>query len=133
MLLLEWHPSRRFLSLAHDLHLDAFCSDVVEHELGARGTLGVYPSSDTNLDIFEVLARLDGIIALEEVSQIGCDIEFVGVGIGTLGLSQLLDFAASDLIVLLGLVTTLNIEVRCVVERMHVRWGSNCFLPLQQR
>lgn len=106
VLLLEWYVSCYFLSLAHDLHLDAFCSDVVEHELGARDTLGVYSSSDTNFDIFEVLARLDGFIALQKVSQIGCDVEFVGVGIGSLGLSQLLDLAASDLVVLLGLVTT---------------------------
>lgn len=59
VLLLEWNLSSRLLGLTHDLNLDSLCSDVVEDKLGTSGAFGVYSSSHTNLDIFEMLARLD--------------------------------------------------------------------------
>lgn len=104
VLLLERDLSGRFLSLAHDLDLDSFCSNIIEDQLGTRSALGVYPSSQTDLDILEVLAGLDRLIALEEVSQIGGDFEFVRVRSWSLALAQLLDLATSDFVVLLCLV-----------------------------
>ena len=49
-----------------DLDLDALATDVVEHELGPRGSLGVYPASDPDLDILSMFACLEGGIFLQE-------------------------------------------------------------------
>ena len=67
MLLLERDVPSCFLSLTHNLNLDTLCSDVVEHQLGARDPLGVDPASDADLDIFEVLASLERLILWEEL------------------------------------------------------------------
>lgn len=120
VLLLEWNIPSRFLSLAHDLALDPFCSDIVEDQLGAGGALGVYPPPDTNLDILEMLASLDGTIAVKEVSEVCCDVEFVGIRIGSLALAQLLDLAASDFVILLPLISQLILPDCCPLD---VRWA----------
>lgn len=49
-----------------------------------------------------MLARLDFLVLLEEVSQVGCYLELVWIGIGLVALAKLLDLAGSDLEVLLG-------------------------------
>lgn len=59
MLLLERDLPSRFLSLTHNLDFDSFSSDIVENQFGTGSALGVYPSSQANLDILEVLASLD--------------------------------------------------------------------------
>jgi len=102
MLVLEGRFSCRFLSLTHYLHLDPLGADIVEHQLGAGGTFGIYPSSNAAFHICFVLARLEAFIFLQEVSEVCVNLEFVGVGIGIFVLTEFLDLCASDLVVLLG-------------------------------
>lgn len=110
VLLLEWNIPSRLLSLTHDLTLDTLCSDIIEDQLGAGGALGVYPASHANLHILEVLAGLDGFIAVEKVSEVCSDFEFVWIRVGSLALTQLLNLAASDFVVLLCLVSRVIVE-----------------------
>ncbi|KAI6763412.1 hypothetical protein HG531_012800 [Fusarium graminearum] len=90
------------LSLAHDLDLDTLSSDIVEEELGARCSLSVDTGTNLNDLVLGVLARLEVTKLLDELSQVVCNIELVGVGVGALGLAELVDVPGSDLEVLVG-------------------------------
>jgi hypothetical protein len=87
--------------LAHDLDLNTLRANVVEVQLGAGGTLGVDTASNANGNLRLLLALLETLIFLEEVAEIGIDVELVGIGIRLLGLAQLVDLLAANLEVLL--------------------------------
>jgi hypothetical protein len=101
MLGLKGDIASRVLGLADDLHLDAFRTDIIEEELGTRGTLGVDSTGDTDGDIGLLLALGETLVGLEEFAQVIGDLELVRVGVGLLGLAQLVDSLAADLEVLL--------------------------------
>ena len=101
VLLFEWDIPTCFLRLTHNLNLDTLRSDVVEYQLAARNTFGVDPAPNADLDIFEMLASLDRFISRKKVSQVGGNFEFMGIGIGSFALSELLDLARSDFEILL--------------------------------
>lgn len=91
-----------FLRLAHDLHSGALGADIVEAEVGARGTLVVDTATDADDLFLLVLASLEVTKVLDEVSDVIVDVELVGVGVGVVALAELLDGSAADLKVLLG-------------------------------
>lgn len=90
------------LSLTNDLDFDALCSDIVEDELGTRRTLAMDSGTELNDLVLGVLARLEMAVLVDEVSQVVLDMELVGVGVGALGLAELVDVPGSDLKVLVG-------------------------------
>ena len=132
MLIFERNGARCFLRLTHDLHLDTFSSDIVEYELGARCSLSVYPSTDTALNIFEVLSRLDTPIFLDELAQVGGDLKFVRVWIGLLGLAQALNFLASYFVILLERESACSSVESVLTMLVNRRWGSSCSPPPRQ-
>jgi hypothetical protein len=89
------------LGLAHDLDLDTLGADIVEVQLVTGGTLGEDTASDANGNIGLLFALLETLIVLQELAEVGVDLELVRVGIGLLGLAQLVDFLAPNLEVLL--------------------------------
>jgi hypothetical protein len=71
MLVLICERGSTFLNivrLCHDLNLDAFISDIVEDEILARCALVINSSPDSDFDILLMLARLEMVIFLLEVS-----------------------------------------------------------------
>lgn len=101
MLLLKWHITGSKLSLADHLNLGALCADIVENQLGAGGTLGVDATSNADGHVGLLLTLLKTFIGLEELAQVGVDLELVRVGVRLLGLAQLVDALAPNLEVLL--------------------------------
>ena len=92
MLVLErGSPLTDLLSLTHDLDLDALSSDIVEEELGTGCSLSMDAGADLDDLVLGMLARLKVTELLSELAQIVCDIELVGVGVGALGLAELVD------------------------------------------
>jgi hypothetical protein len=100
VLLLERLASS-ILGLAHDLDLDTLGADIVEVQLVAGGTLGEDTTSDANGNVGLLLALLEALVVLEELAEVGVDLELVRVGIGLLGLAQLVDLLAPNFEVLL--------------------------------
>lgn len=100
VLLLERLTGRE-LGLAHDLDLDTLSADIVENQLVAGRTLGVDTASNANGNIRLLLALLETLLLLNKVAKVGVDVELVWVGIGLLGLAQLVDSLAANLEVLL--------------------------------
>ena len=102
VLLFEWDSTCLcLLGLAHDLYLDALISDIVEHELVSCRPLVVDSSTDSNLNLLLMLARLERAIILDEIPQIIFCMELVGIWVWVLGLSKLVDVAGSNLEILL--------------------------------
>ena len=102
MLLLEWNSiCLGLLNLAHNLNLDAGIDNIVEHQLVSRCTLVEDSSTNSDLDVLLVLARLERSVILDEILQLVCNIELVRVWIGFLGLAKLLDGTRSNLEILL--------------------------------
>jgi hypothetical protein len=89
------------LGLAHDLDLDTLGADIVEVQLVTGGTLGEDTTSDADGNIGLLFALLETLIVLQELAEVGVDLELVRVGIGLLGLAQLVDSLAPNLEVLL--------------------------------
>ena len=102
VLLLEWDTASGVLCLAHNLDLLALGADVVENELGTRRALGIDTASKSDGDIGLLLALLKAFVLLQEVAQIGGDLELVGEWVRFLGFEHLLDLPASDFKVLLN-------------------------------
>lgn len=105
------------MRLAHDLNFDAFGLEVVEYELGARGSLGVDSSCDPNLHILEMLPSLNACIFLKKVSKVSIGVEFVRIGIQRSAGLELSDLAAPDFEVLLGRIS----------RRTRFAWWSRTF------
>lgn len=101
MLLLEWDAAGGILCLAHHLDLLALSTDVVENQLGTRGTLGVDTASNADRNIGLLLALLQTLVLLQEFAQVVGDLELVRIRVGVLGFEKLLNLLASDLKVLL--------------------------------
>lgn len=87
MLIFERSVPFGLLALTHYLHLDSLGPDIVEHQLGPRNTLDIYSRSDAAFYIFEMLPWLEALMFLDELSEIGGDLEFMGVGVGVLVLA----------------------------------------------
>lgn len=100
VLLLEGLSSR-VLGGAHDLDLDTLGADIVEDQLATSGTLGVDTTTEVDSDIGPLFALLETLVVLQNVAQIGVDLELVGVGVGRLSLAELVDSLAANLEVLL--------------------------------
>ena len=67
-----------------------------------EGLRNVLPDKlHAHLNILELFASFGRLIFLQELSQVGCYLELMRVGVGILALSKLLYFAAADLVVLL--------------------------------
>lgn len=90
------------LGLAHDLDLDTICSDIVEGELGTRGSLAVDTGTDLDNLVLGVLSGLEVPKLLDKLAQVVGNVELVGIRVGALGLSELVDVPGSDLEVLVG-------------------------------
>jgi hypothetical protein len=101
MLFLEGLASR-VLGLAHHLDLDTFCANIIENQLGTSGTLSVDAATNANNDISLLFTLLETLVILQDVAQVGIDLEFVRVGVGLLGLAQRVDLLAPNLEVLLN-------------------------------
>lgn len=102
MLLLEWNSiSLGLLHLTHNLNLDARVHNIVEYQLVSRRALVEDPSTDANLNILLMLARLEVTVILDEIRQFVGDIELVRVWVWFLGLAELLDCSGSNLEILL--------------------------------
>jgi len=100
MLLLEGLASR-ILCLAHHLDLDTLCANIVKDQLGTGSPLGVDTATDANSDICLLFALLETLIVLQDVAQVGVNLELMRVGVRLLGLAQLVDFVTPNLKVLL--------------------------------
>lgn len=103
VLVLSVEVTLSILGLANDLHLDTFRANVVENQLVTLGTLGIDSSRDAHLHIRLLFALGETLIILEVLSEVDGDLELVRVGVGVLGLSELVDLLASNLEVLLSL------------------------------
>lgn len=101
VLVLEGDVSAGVLGLAHNLHLNALGTDVVEDQLGAGGTLGVDTTGNADGGLGLLFTLLQTLVLLEELAQVILDVELVGVGVGLLVLAQLVDALAADFEVLL--------------------------------
>ena len=101
VLVLKGNTARAVLALAHDLHLHTLRADIVKVQLGTGATLGVNSTSNANGNIGLRLALLETLVILEELAQVIGDLELVRVGVGLLGLTELVDSRASDLEILL--------------------------------
>lgn len=102
MLLLKGDAAGSVLALAHDLYLYTLRADIVKVQLGARAALGVDSTGDANGDIGLLLALLEALVVLEELTQVVGDVELVRIGVWVLGFAELVDFLASDFKVLLN-------------------------------
>jgi hypothetical protein len=100
VLLLERLAGRE-LCLAYNLDLNTLSADIVEDQLVSRGSLGVDTTSDANGKIGLLFALLETLMFLDELAEVGVDMELVRVGIRLLGLAQFVDSLASNLEVLL--------------------------------
>lgn len=100
VLLLEGLSSR-ILGGAHDLDLDTLSADIVEDQLATSGTLGVNTATEVDNGIGPLLALLETLVVLQDVAQVGVNLELVGVRVGLLGLAELVDSLAANLEVLL--------------------------------
>lgn len=105
MLSLEANIASSILSLANDLDLGAFGTDIVEDQFGTRRALGVNSTGDADRDFGLLLALLETLIVLQEVPQIVGDMELVGVRVRLLGFAEFVDSLASDFEVLLQLIS----------------------------
>lgn len=101
VLILERNIAGDILGLAHDLNLDTLSAEIVEDQLVAGGALCINTTGQADGDLGLLLALGKGSIVLEELAQVGVDLELVGVRVGALGLAQLIDSLAADLEVLL--------------------------------
>lgn len=101
MLILKRGASGCKLGLAHNLDLNTLGTEIIEDQLIARGTLGVNTASKTDGNVGLLFTLGKRSIVGEELTQVGVDLELVGVGVGALGLAQLIDSLAADLEVLL--------------------------------
>lgn len=101
VLSLERHAASGVLSLSDDLDLDTLGADIVEDQLGAGSTLSVNTTGDADGDLGLLLALGETLVISEVLAQIIGNLELVGVGVGVLGLAQLVDSLAADLEVLL--------------------------------
>ena len=100
MLLFEGLSGRE-LCLAHHLNLNTLRADVIEVQLVAGGTLGIDTASNTDGNIGLLFALLETLIVLNELAEVGVDVEFVWVWIRLLSFAQLVDPLAPNLEVLL--------------------------------
>lgn len=132
MLIFKWHITGSKLSLADHLDLDTLCADVVENQLGAGRTLGVDATGNTDRNVGLLLTLLKAFIVLEELAQVGVDLELVWVGVRLLGLAQLVDALAPDLEILLER-TQVSRAVHKTVDSCftHVR-SQVCFFLLRR-
>lgn len=89
------------LGSAHNLDLHTLGADVVEDQLATGGTLGVDTATNADHGVGLLFALLETLIVLQDVAQIGVDLELVGVGVWLLSLAQLVDSLAPNLEVLL--------------------------------
>lgn len=102
MLISKWNTTLLgLLQLAHNLHLDTLCANIVEHQLVSRGTLVIDSSTKSDLHILLVLSRLQRIVLGDELAQIVVDVELVWIWGWVLGLTEFIDGARSDLEILL--------------------------------
>lgn len=111
MLSLEANIASSILSLANDLDLGAFGTDIVEDQLSTRRTLGVNSTGDADRDFGLLLALLETLVVLQEVPQIVGDMELVGVGVRLLGFAEFVDPLASDFEVLLKLISIFCVSI----------------------
>jgi hypothetical protein len=102
VLSLKGNIAGSILSLAHHLYLHTLCADIVEDQLGTGRTLGVDSTGDTDGGVGLLFALGETLVVLEELAQVIGDLELVGVGVGLLGLAQLVDSLAADFEVLLN-------------------------------
>lgn len=128
VLLFEWDRRIAQVSLTHDLHLDSFISNIVEHKLVARGALVVDSSSHPEDDFLVCLARLEGTMFAHEVSKIEIGVELVGEGDRLLGLYELVDVARSNFEVLLYAIST-DVQWLRLCEQLHLGSIPSRLLP----
>ena len=63
-----------------------------------------------------MFSSLEGIVLSEEISEVGGDFEFVGIRIGLFALAELLDFCASNFVVLLELAINQSAAAHVTVD-----------------
>ena len=101
VLCFERNLTSGLLGLTHYLNLDSLGADVVEHELGSRRTFGVYPTSQPDFHLRQLLAGLDRLILLEELSKVGVDLKLMGIREWIFRLAKFVDMTGANLKVLL--------------------------------
>lgn len=89
------------MGLAHDLNLNTLGANVVEHQLATGRALGEDTTANADNGIGLLFALLETFVVLQDIAQIGVDLELVGVGVWLLGLAQLVDLLAPNFEILL--------------------------------